>query len=81
MRLGRTFAIVLALDPRRHSGHAESLNMLRGDRWNEWPFSQRHQAERKLRARMPAASPFLFSSQSLLSSGWVAIDSATVPPS
>src|SRR5205085_11776572 len=60
----------------------ESLSMLRGERWKECPFSQRHQAGRKLRARTVAADPFFWSSQSLLSCGLSTIESAKiVPPS
>ena len=55
--------------------------MLRGERWNECPFSQRHQAGRKLRTRTDAAPPFFVSSQSLLSGALSAIDSATLIPS
>jgi hypothetical protein len=79
-RLGRALAMELVLGPRRQSGHDESLSMLRGERWNECPFSHRHQAGRKLRTKTDAAASFFLSSQSLLSSGWTAIDSATVPP-
>jgi hypothetical protein len=67
--LGRALAMEFVVGPRRHSGHADSLSMLRGERWKECPFSQRHQAGRKLRTRTDAAAPFFFSSQNLLSSG------------
>jgi hypothetical protein len=67
--LGRALASELVLGPRRQLGHDESLSMLRGERWNEWPFSQRHHAGRKLRTRTDTAAPFFDSSQSLLSRG------------
>jgi len=75
--LGRAFAMEFVDGPLRQSGQAESLSMLRGERWNECPFSHRHHAARKLRCGTDAAAPFFLSSQSLLSSALSAIDSAT----
>jgi hypothetical protein len=57
-RLGLALAIEVVAGPRRHCGQAESLSMLLGERWNECPFSHRHQAGRKLRRRTDAAAPF-----------------------
>jgi hypothetical protein len=57
--------VEFVLGPRRQSGHAESLSMLRGERWSECPFSQRHHAGRKLRTRTDVAPTFFASSQSL----------------
>jgi len=82
-RPGRALAMELMVGPRRQLGHEESLSMLRGERWNEWPFSQRHHTGRKLRTRTAVAAPFFLSSQSLLSCGLSPIESAMVfsPPS
>jgi hypothetical protein len=76
--LGLAFASEFGFGPRRHSGHDGSPSMLRGERWNEWPCSQRHHAGRKLRSSTDSGEPFFFVSQSLLSAALSAMDSGTI---